>query len=297
MQNRREFLTSAVALGATLVAPRVLGQTRMTPALGINERLTKIAELLRRMPEIARVDDHLVDSPTNALVQWRWAHFRSDIDPTLYPDVERVNQELLTAMLSVYETEGNGLDELMVEGLVDGIIDTQIERSRRVQRQLITHLFTTHNLFGVQDRPPQPATVRRELNVEENLRRPVNQVIYPNNAPTQLLMSPLGRLGAGYILSTQKPVMLLPAEDPAIDAKAEWAEKYGTEAEYQKWVKDERDKHFVKLVRSSTRDIVHFIVGYGHELTDDIAAGGNDMSHLVITPKGVDVIKQKAVRP
>lgn len=285
MQNRREFLTSALATGASFAATRLFGQESEKPELGINDRLRKISASLQCSAELGDIKEHFVDSPTAALVQWRWVHFTRRILDRHLPTLEKANDEIYSSMQTVHAVEGTGLDALMLEGLVEDRWKTQIEEYREIHRYLIQRQFTTVIPFGIgQDIAPTEETVDRELNVAENLQRPVHQVVYPNGRPRTVKASPLGRLGAGYMMHTQKGVALLPAEDPFIDAKAEWAEGWGTQEEFDRWVMTERDKHFVKLVQDSKRQITHLLVGANHDLTNDTP---KDMSHMVITVKSV----------
>lgn len=285
MQNRREFLTSALAAGACLAASRVRGQEPSKTELAINDRLKKISDALKGTAEISDITEHFVDSPAQALVQWRWFHFSRGMLERHLPTLEKANGEIYTSMQTVRALPDCGLDALMLEGLVEQRWEKQVEEFREIHRSLIERQFTTVIPFGVgQDIPPTKDTVDHELNVPENLLKPVHQIVYPRGRARSVKASPLGRLGAGYMMHSQKDVALLPAEDPQIDARAEWAEHWGTQEEYDRWIFTERDKHFIKLVQANKRQITHLLVGANHNLTDDTP---KDMSHIVITVKSI----------
>ncbi len=289
MFSRRVFLQSAGAALACGTLP-VLAEEAKSP--GINETLNIIAETLRKLKEVDEVTEHFVEGPAKGFVQWQWAHFRPELAEHHFAQTETVNANLLPAMEAAHALPHAGLDTLLHEGMVEGRIKDQLAEYARVQRELIRFRFTTVVPFGgVNDIPPSEDIVDRELNVRENLLKPLNQVVYPYGKARRVRLSPLARLGAGYILAGQKPVTLLSAEDPTLDAKAERAEQSGDAAEYQRWVMDERDKHFAKLVHESKARIVHLLVGYGHDLTDEVGALNKHhdarLSHLVVRVKGL----------
>ncbi len=293
MQNRREFLQAAFG-GVALAATGALGGE--PEKKGINDTLKAIAEKLRGVSEGAKIEERFVENPDTGLVQWRWMHFCRGLTKEQCPELERINEELLTGMQSVYELPESGLDHLMHEGLVEGRVADQMEGYRAIHRELIERKFTTVIPFGVgQDIAPSRERVDEELNVLRNMQSPVYQIVRFGREQRQVRLSTLARLGAGYSLASQKKIELLAAEDPELDAKAEWAEQWGTKEEYEQHVMTARDAHFVKLVRQAKLRIVHLLVGAAHDLTDDIAGGkeeyGENISHLIVSTKGVTEMK------
>ncbi len=292
MQNRREFLQ---ALGGLALAGAVARGSEPEPK-DINDRLKLIAETLRGKLEGGKVEEHLVEKPTTGLVQWRWVHFCRSLEPRQWPLLEQVNTELLGGMQAVHGLPESGLDRLMHEGLVEGRVAEQVEGFRTIHRELITRKFTAHVPFGIgQEILPSKERVNEELNVPKNMEAPVSQIVYFGRERRQFRVSTLARLGAGYSLGIHNKTELLAAEDPELDAKAEWAERWGTKEEYEEHVMRARDAHFLKLVVGSKAKIVHLLVGAAHDLRDDIATRhkehGETISHLVVSTKGVTEMK------
>ena len=95
----------------------------------------------------------------------------------------------------------------------------------------------------------------------------------------------------------QKKIALLPAEDPELDARAEWAERSGDEEEYQHWVIRERNEEFVRRVLESKRPIVYLLAGHKHDLRDAINCSNSEhdeqISLLVVRVKGINSTKLK----
>lgn len=301
MPTRREFLGSAAALAVGLAGP-AFGQEKEEKKpegiIDINKSLQEIAKELLAEDIGATVDTYNVENPTGGVIQWRWNHFRPEMLDIAYPDVELINRELFEAMKKIRDLPNSGLDSLFIEGFADGAVRTKIREYRQIHRQLITNQLTTFIPFGGSDIRPTRDVVDRELWKPENMGKTTNQLVYPNYGGRRTVkVSPLARFGAGYILSELHDVTVLPTEDMALDARAEQAEMSGNPKEIEKWVMQERDKQFLKLMLESKRRLMHLLVGYNHNLTDDIAAvnAKNDerLSHIVISMKSLpDIIKR-----
>jgi len=303
MLSRRAFFSEAAAIGATLLgAGSLRAEQPDVPAVFINDTLERIASVLKKEKLVADADLYLVDAPTKGIVQWRWAHYRPDVPRWCVPYVERTNRQLFHAMDRTRTIPGAQLDSLLHEGLIHGRGHLQFDKCMATQRELIRTLFTRPHPFVVRDIPPSPETVEKELYVFENLDRPVFQNVYVNGARQGISMSPLTRLGAGHVLSVTRDVWLEETECPVLDAKAEQAERSGSEEEHRKWVMEARDAHFTEVIAACRRAIAHFLVGFGHDLTDDIEnhntlQNDNQMSHLVLTMQGVlDAEKMHGIR-
>ncbi len=121
----------------------------------------------------------------------------------------------------------------------------------------------------------------------------MNQLVHYKGQGYTERISALSRFGAGFVHSQVNGITLVPAEDSVIFDESGKAQFAGDLAEYEKWIHTERDKHFVKVAAGSRAAIMHFLVGFGHVLTDDIdrynASSESNMSHLVITVPGVPV--------
>ena len=301
MPTRREFLGSAAALAVGLAGP-AFGQEKEEKKpeaiTDINKSLHDIAKELLAEDIGATVDVHNVENPTGGVIQWRWNHFRAEMPDAAYPDVELNNRELFDAMKKVRGMPNGGLDGLFMEGFAEKAVRSKIREYRDIHRQLITNQLTTFVPYGVSDIRPTRDVVDRELWKPENMGKTTNQLVYPNYGGRRTVkVSPLARFGAGYILSELHDVTVLPTEDMALDARAEQAEMSGNPKEIEKWVMQERDKQFLKLMLESKRRLMHLLVGYNHNLTDDIAAvnAKNDerLSHIVISMKSLpDIIKR-----
>lgn len=292
MLTRREWLATTVALSATAAfaddAAERVGED-------INATLRRIADVLDQCPVVARVDRHLEERPSGGLVQWRWAHFLHDLSDEQLRQTDRVNRELLVGMRAVKEVQGSGLDELLQEGLVDGK-DEYVAWLAKWHRELIQRQLTVTPAFSLgKDIPPKDEAVERALNDMKHLKRMTHQMQYPNTgSPRSVRLSPIGKIGAGYVMSLQHGVKLVPAEDPEIDTKAaavEAKDPHRSTPEWKKWVMTERNTHVVKLVRESRRPINHLLMGYDHDLRSDVqqsAVDGKPLSHLVVTVSGLD---------
>lgn len=278
----------AVAGAATQLLPQASAQEK--EKIDINSTLQNIANTLRAEPFLASVEEHLVPNPSIGLKQWRWWHFRPDLDEAQFPEVEKVNADLLPAMKTVHALPNSGLDMLLQEGFVTGRIQSQILDYRQTHRQVV-ELQNTFTVPLAPDIRPSQETIEREMANSEHVTKSVYQFVFPNGKARQVKISPLARFGAGFILAHQNGVELFPAEDPAIDAQAERAEQSGDKDEYDKWVLRERDAHFIKIVRESKRHMMHLLVGASHDLTDDIAVSNDKnlekISHLVVTVKSL----------
>lgn len=201
-----------------------------------------------------------------------------------------MNEDLFKGMQVVYNIPNSGLDLLLHEGFIAGREKAQLEDCQRTHRQIVELQCTIHVPFATSI-PPKPAIVEKELCNPEHITRAVNQFVYPHSQARQVSVSPLTRFGAGYALSALKDVELLAAEDPILDEKAAHAEQYGMKDDFEKWVMTERDAHFVNLVREHRNRIMHLLVGYAHDLTDDVAKSNTEhdeqISHIVVTVKSL----------
>lgn len=290
MPTRREFLRSATAGTSLCFAPSLaFPEEKKVVGAGINDTLGAIADLLKKQESVMRVESRLVEHPTVGLVQWRWIHFCEAVGIEQFDQLEEVNAKLVSMMKLVREQKGSGLDRLMHEGLVTGRVKEQLEDMRKVHRELIEKQCKNR---AVKDADLEKMT-DESLNKMERLLEPTTQIFDTSRGTMRIFtMSPLARLGAGYILSTQSPLTLMDMEDPVIDRKAAEAEQSGSAYLYNKWVMTERDKHFLKLICKERGRVNHFMVGAAHDLTDDITRehenGTEKISHVVVTVDGVE---------
>jgi hypothetical protein len=281
MLNRREFLGSAAALGASLLSPLQAEDHLFLPT--INETLTMIAEKLESLNCIARVDKHLNISPSVGAVHWRWVHFFPDLDPLDYRPLEMGNEQLLKAMTIVHDMPGSGLDTLMHEGIVDGAVDAHMKSARKEHEALVRMQRT----MNFSDTDPSPEVIASNMKDPRSFQEPIFQVWNQyDQKERSAKISPLGKLGAGYALSTQRPVSFIATEDPIIDGNAEQAvrEKNST---YNYWVFWKRERHIVQLLRAMNKKIVHILFGANHDFHDDIRRSNLEnrekISEIVVT--------------
>ena len=298
MLNRRAFLGSMVAAGATYITDCTMGQDeavksqqveqRKTPAIDINSTLRKIAIVLRGSPVEAVVDEHLVENPTTALVQWRWDHFLLGMDKEQVRRVERNNEELFEAMLLTHDIPNAGLESLMHEGLIKGREKIDLDADKHIHRALVSAQLIdadrwTGNIVGF----PTNQMIEDAIKTRKSLQRPVYQKIYDTRHCFEYTISPLTRLGVGQALSAHKNVRLTFAEDHLFIRKAAEADENQDEVEYRRWNNVERDRHFVIIARENKRHINHLLLGYKHDLTDDIRTNNyhhhKKISHIVVT--------------
>jgi len=295
---------SAVGSGIALGAPGLYGTEPEAPKTRINDTLRDISFRLRGLDVIDGVEEHLVDGPTVGLVQWRWVHFREDLSMQEFDALEQVNGELLTAMQGIAREKRYALDELLLEGLIKGKEAKQMEHADALRKKLMEWKAGKSVPSGApyQRTTPSDEELARAIHSDENLKGTMGQTVdTPNGTMRVFSMSPLARLGAGYVLSVRQGVALRAAEDPVLDANAVAAERSGDPQEYKRCIFTERDRHFLECVLGCRRTIVHFLVGAAHDLRDDIGErmkkGDARVSHLVVTPKGVadakDLYSQK----
>lgn len=296
MPNRREFLQSAIAsLACTPLLSQAQEREQKQVPVDINQTLQKIAQVLRTCPDVALVEEHFIDSPAKGLVHWSWMHYRYDIQNYEIPRLERVNKELLSAMQTARTIPHSGLDTLRMEGLIEGKVAQQIENYRNDLRTLIKLQITVPITFGLWlDIQPTQEIIDREMNVVDNLYKPILQTAGPDDNPKTsrfVCMSPLARLGAGYVFSMLHGTKLFPAEDSYIDSRAAMAEHSRLESVKSYWVLHQRNTHAVKLVRESDQDIENLLMGAGHRLRSYIEASNDQykkkMSSLRVTVKSL----------
>ncbi len=260
----------------------------------VNTVLEKIADVLDTSLQVKEVKKYLVPGATVGAVQWLWVHYRPDIDDHKYPLVDRVNKELLFTMQPIAALPEAGLDALIVEGLIKGHVAEQIAEFQKTHRALIQEQFTRIDQYNLFEKiPPRDETVDREMHVLKNLLMPMHQIVYDDFAEEHrtILVSPLGRLGAGYILSTTQCVDLQPAEDPYIYHMSGIAEKYGNSAFKRYWIIEKRNEHFVKCILESGRQMNHITTGDLHSLRDEVKKNNQKqerkISQLVVQVNGL----------
>jgi len=290
MLDRRAFLQSAIGSGLALAAPALLADEPRKTDARINDTLRDIASRLQKIDVIERVEHHLVDEPETGLVQWRWLHFRDDLPLQEFDALEQVNGELLTAMESIAREKSNALDELLLEGLFEGKEEKQMEYADKLRKEMMAWQIGKPHPSGAPylRATPSDEELAKAIHADEYVRGKMGQTVDTANGTMRVFsMSPLARLGAGYVLSVRQGVALRAAEDPVLDANAAAAERSGDPQEYKRCVFTERDRHFLECALGCRRKIVHFLVGAAHDLRDDIAASKTNVSHLVVTVKGV----------
>lgn len=297
MLDRREFLKLAVGAAALQLAPRLRASEKTNDST-INEILKRISSTVRAKPLLATAEEHLVDSPDKGLIHWEWSHFRSDIDPKWFPQIEDVNADLLRLMNTTSDIPGCGLDSILQEGFIAGTTDVRIKDYQQIHRELLQDMLTVVVPFNLQHVTPSEHRIEEAMKDTEYLAKSTNQFVWSEtHGLRQIKISPLARFGAAYGLSTQRNVQLLAAEDPELDAKAAEAERSGSEEEYQQCVIEDRDRHIVKLARASNRRMVHVILGYGHDLTDDVQESNAEypqkISQITITSKEIVKYRKK----
>jgi hypothetical protein len=288
MLNRREFLqTAALGLGALATPSRAA-----EPSIEINDTLKKIACALGASEHVEKVDMHLVENPSVGLVQWRWCHFRHDIDTSWLAIIEEVNRQLFDAMQPIFDMPDGGLNELMLEGLVEGYKGrNQIAEWQTMYRDYIIRTFTRHSFQHQHGIPPSEYRVGLEMKKLSNMTQLITQRFPTKKGYRFMRLSTLARHGAGFALSMQNSVTLTPAEDPDIDAKAEWAEQQEDPDIQKRWMIDERNTHFVNIVSAKKQKIVHLLVGCLHNLRSDVEAhnaqSDERIAHAVVSVKGL----------
>lgn len=289
MLSRRAFLAGSLGFMAGAASAIHAGET--TAAQGnINDTLLQIAEVLRAKPIDATVDVHLHDAPTHALVQWRWMHFQRNLSGDLFWLLEKVNRELLRAMRAVRTLPDAQLDDVVLEGLVEGRVHEHLAQMVAVHRELVaTQLQRVFNARRV-GRAPDESDVEAALSDERRTQMPVLTSFHSGTEQRYERVSPRARLGAAYVLSAYEPVTLSPAEHPTIDAHAEAAEHSGDAEECKRWVFVEREHYIVEMLRRRRR-INHLLMGYNHTFTDDIAECNETQpekfSHIVVSVQGI----------
>lgn len=290
MLNRREFLgiTAASAIGAVAQDAPLFAAEKSVVQQDINTTLQKIITLLRAEPTVAKVDEHLVDSPAKGLVQWQWAHFRPDIDMVHLPQVEEVNRQLVDPMQKVINMPGSGLHALFHEGFMDGKIKDVMSDYDSAHREMVfRHYRRLHpNHFRVQrfDR-----TIQTRMDSMRDMQWPRQQQEFTSP------ISPLTRFGVGYALARCNPSLrFLPAEDTDLDAKAaEIEKKYPEDSpEYRLHVLTNRNTEFVRRAAENPDAISHLLVGYNHRLQQAIAERhakhpDKKLSYVVVWVKGI----------
>lgn len=291
MLDRREFLRTMTTSAAALALPSLVDANEQ--CIDINQRLCGITTELRNSPVIQSVDMHMVCHPTTSLVQWRWAHFLPEIELRYSGQVEQVNSNLLTAMKQVRAISHSGLDVLIQEGMVKGKEEHFVQLHEDIAKDLLYMGMTTAPIFHTEmTKTPTKEDVEKAMHDTDAIRQRVTHYVRTYfGDERRIRFSPLGRVGAGYFLSSDSATKLVAMEDPTIDAKARDAQ-YGTDKEsFEKWVIAERDAHLINLVRESRRPVQHVLLGFSHDLTDDIAASNaanrEQISHIIVNAKGL----------
>ncbi len=286
MPSRREFLASAVATATyAAVGPLCAEEGELQLGPDINATLEHIACVLMGTDYVKNVEMHLVDNPSIGLTQWRWWHFNQGLTFSEYAKVERVNMELYNAMKLVYDQGDMGLDHLMLEGLVEG------RRNSMIQCMWDTHYAMTYKLAKRISpfRDPDPEAVKEKMYKENYLRMRGTYMLQDRRNVT---LSPIGRLGAGYALATQRAMYFDHAEDPVIDAQAEIEQNKGRGPGFEEWVIRKRNEHFVKLIRENRHALSHLLVGAEHDLRSEVTINNElhteKISHIVVSVKGVE---------
>jgi hypothetical protein len=287
---RRSFLKG---LGAAALAEAALPSRKARGEdKDINTILQEIRQELCVSPHVGTVSTHLVDHPDVGLVQWEWVHFDEWTEQKEIPLLEEVNKEIFLSMQAVRQMPDAGLDQLMHESFVKGGVQQTILEYVRIHRSLVAEQFKTRILFGPRNLPASKETVDREMKVEKNIHVPVRQIIIPHyRSAYYLTLSPLARLGPGYMLSRYNNMQLRASEDPAIFEEMLKAMYTEDREDDQKWIFDERNKYFASLARSYRGRIGHVLLGYEHDLRKDIEEGhcngDKHVSHLVVRPKSL----------
>lgn len=295
MHTRRSFLQSVVGAAALASLPRLGAAQEQTE--DINCTLQRVSCLLHDQQLVVRTVFRPVPRPTKGLVQYRWAHYYpyAEEDEMMQP-IQEANMQLVKVMRRVHAMPDAGFDALMHEGLVKGREQEMIECNQETHRELMRSMFAKQlPIEIIRIIPPSDDSVQKEMANEENLERETSYVEkLDDDYSIRMRVSPLARLGAGYVL-WRDGVPLDAAEDPAIDDKAFLAFHGDDEAEFKKWVFEERDKNFVDFIDQSPRRITHLLLGANHDLTDDLANSEEQISHLIVTVQGVlDAEKREA---
>lgn len=262
------------------------------PAIDINDTLTNMACVLTASDHVENVELHLVDNPSVGFAQWRWAHFYTDL-PINVRQLEETNGHLLDAMTSVRQLPDAGLDVLLHEGMMVEIMHAQIKELRRTHREMIIAQLSGTELYGTEsDNALESQVVDRATLDMQHLRTPVSHTFLTGDGrQTTIDISPLARLGAGFIFSMLHNVQLEYAENMLLYREAEQAEKSGNERWIQRAVHKKRNDYFVYRARENGRPINHLPVGYNHDLHRAIRESNEtfrkQMSYIVVTPKGL----------
>lgn len=265
----------------------------------INHTLRALACQLHKLNLVKKTELREVSQPTIGFVQWEWAHFHPAMEEKDLPIIERVNKALFKAMKAAHHLPGSHMDALYLEGVVDGREHSDIAKMQELHRTLVQDQLTFSVPFSASVYRPTRKEVEAEMENMSQLDQPMTQRVlspwYRNGR--WMTASPLARLGAGYALSRNAKVTVLPAEHEYLDRRAAWAELHGTKDEYQTHVIENRNAHFAKIIAESKKQIAHLLVGCGHNLVPEIDKRNNGictgMSHLLISVDGIDDIKSR----
>ena len=294
MPSRREFLgfvAGALALPSRLIAEE--GNDKHD----VNERLEEMAKAYRGYKEIASADPLLVPGAKKGLVHWEWAHFTPYLTPEELRAAEACQREYFSVMAEAMQDERIGLEEIMNEGIIEGMEKRHVGDQIRVLRDGVRNKLSVHSPFTLSSLRPSEDAVSNGMEDFATLSAPVPQNVwfYDHRSGRMrsktLVVSPMGRVGAGIALASAKGLKIAACEDRHIDAQAERAELHGTEEQVKKWVHTERNWHFVQLVAKGRRSIAHLLCGYNHDLRKDAEKQG--VSLLIVTPKSVAADRER----
>lgn len=274
MLNRREFV-----FGSALALAALAGSARAEDgALGINDRLEQIVKTAEGKEHAATTEKNFVENPDGAVVHWRWAHFRPNVDLKFLPLIKSTNRELYDVMNAVRAVPELGFDHIIHEGFIQGEHHRQMDENLRMFR-----LFVAHHM-GLDTRHP---AVARGMLGSLQMVRSTPWIEHVDGMDRHMDISALTRLGAAYILAWQKDMKILPLEDKELDDGADEAEQQRDPKQHDKWIQLLRNEHVLALARGMKEEIKHVFLGFGHRLKfatqDSNQRHGRRFSHLEIT--------------
>lgn len=299
MQNRREFLRQSLGLGAGLLAPSLLqAQPQQQVQQNINAQLQGFQKRLCAIGIESEL--RMVNQPTQGLVHWEWGHFHPMMKWEDIPHVERTNKEILDGLRMLSKVPGSGLDAIFLEGVVAGKEKETVADGIDFHRTLVRSQLTYSVPFTGQIVFPKEKEIDDQVKSLKDADKRITQYAQSKmfNGRREMEMTILGRIGGGFAFAQESGAKIMATEDPKLDARAEWAERYGPrDPYYHEHVVLARNRHYVEVAVKSNRRMVHQVLGCGHSLVEEVDRSNNGIekgiSLLVVRVDGVKPIKKK----
>lgn len=292
--TRRNFLTGGGASIAMLAAsdsanacPILRRFGRASNGNALQERASHVAQVIANQPSIADVTIQSPRNPTHALFQWRWLHFNTEMHSSWFPIIIATCREIVDAMSEVLTDDPHN-HIFLLEGLVKGDEQRMMEWYMQFVR---THIATILEMQK-REHPSETPSIEQAMKIPKYYREPVIQRWIDDGKHRNWRLPIDARIGPWMTLHFTHGIQPIYAtEDPDIDRHAEWAQRYGNPQAFRYWLHDKRDPHFIDCALEHPRNIVHFLVGCEHDLTEEIEqihrTTAHRLFHVVITPKTV----------